>query len=367
MSDLSIDISIDDQTLYLLKGTERLQSWPISSARKGVGTQLGSLRTPTGSFTICETIGGDTKRGTIFKGRKPAGNWDGNTDEHDLILSRILRLQGLDEDNQNTRERFIYIHGTNHEALIGTPASCGCIRMTNDDIIELFAHVGVDTPVTIQKPTRPGPNLIFFDCDSTLSTIEGIDELARARGEDIFKQVEALTHQAMNGEVPVEEVFGRRMGMIQPDQALCDAVAQQYVETQTDGAGELINKLKAAGWHPVILSGGFAPLIQPLAEVLGVQDVEAVPLHLNPDGSYQGFGEDYPTTRNGGKPEIIQQWKHALRPERVLMVGDGNSDLESRSECEAVIGYGGVVARAAVQQGADYWITSLHDFPEELV
>lgn len=367
MSDLSIEISIDDQTLYLLRGSARIHSWPISSARKGVGTQTDSHRTPVGSFTISEAIGHDLPIHTIFQARKPAGTWDGKTTEDDLILSRILWLDGLEPENANTRERFIYIHGTNHESLIGQPASCGCIRMTNHDIIELFDQVQPGTRVTIGPPTRPGPNLIFFDCDSTLSTIEGIDELARHRGTEVFAQVEALTNQAMNGEVPVEEVFGRRMDMIHPDQALCDTVAKQYVETQTDGALELVNQLKKAGWHPVILSGGFAPLIQPLAEKLGIKDVEAVPLYLDGNGRYQGYGEDYPTTRNGGKPEIIQQWKQALLPERVLMVGDGNSDLESRSVCEAVVGYGGVVARSTVQQGADYWITSLRDFPDELI
>lgn len=366
MSDLSIEISIDDQTLYLVRGSERIQSWPISSARKGVGMQNDSHRTPIGSFVINEAIGDDLPIHTMFKGRKPAGIWDGNPTDADLILSRILRLDGLEPSNANTRDRFIYIHGTNHESLLGQPASCGCIRMSNDDLIELFDQVQPGTHVTIERPTRPGPNLIFFDCDSTLSTIEGIDELARHRGSEVFNQVEALTNQAMNGEVPVEEVFGRRMDMIQPDQALCEIVAQQYVETQTDGALELIARLKEAGWHPVVLSGGFAPLIHPLAKKLGIMDVEAVPLHLDAAGNYQGYGKNYPTTRNGGKPEIIQQWKQALLPERVLMVGDGNSDLESRSECNAVIGYGGVVVRSAVQEGADYWITSLRDFPEEL-
>lgn len=367
MSNPSIEVSIDDQELRLMENGDTIQSWPISSARKGVGSQPNSHRTPTGNFAISEAIGADAPVRTMFKGRKEVGTWSFEESTDDLILTRILWLEGLDPDNQNTKERYIYIHGTNHEDLLGQPASCGCIRMGNADIIELFNQVGPGTSVTIIPPTRPGKNLIFFDCDSTLSTIEGIDELARARGEDTFAEVERLTNQAMNGEVPVEEVFGRRMAMIHPDQSLCDEVAQRYIETQTMGAAALISRLKSAGWHPVILSGGFAPLIQPLATQLEIQDVEAVPLYLNPDGSYQGYGEDYPTTRNGGKPEIIQQWKDAMLPERVLMVGDGNSDLESRSVCDAVIGYGGVVAREAVREGADYWITSLDDFPESLI
>ena len=69
----------------------------------------------------------------------------------DLVMSRILWLDGLDEHNANTRERFIYIHGTKHEAKIGTPASCGCIRMRNADVVELFNLVDHDTPVIIEE------------------------------------------------------------------------------------------------------------------------------------------------------------------------------------------------------------------------
>lgn len=367
MSKPSIEISIDNQTLSLVDGANTLQSWPISSARKGVGTQVNSHRTPTGSFIIGEAIGGSCPAGTRFVGREPVGQWDGTKQSDDLILTRILWLEGMDPENANTRDRYIYIHGTNHEDLLGHPASCGCIRMGNQDIIELFDLAGPGTPVNIAEPSLTGPDLIFFDCDSTLSTIEGIDELARSRGPEVFQQVESLTNQAMNGEVPVEEVFGRRMEMILPDKALCEAVAKKYVETRTEGSAELVARLKAAGWHPIILSGGFAPLIKPLAKALGIEDIEAVPLDFDEDGTYAGFGENYPTTRNGGKPEIIQQWKRALRPKRTLMVGDGNSDLESRSVCDAVIGYGGVVARPSVKAGADYWITSMQDFPDHLI
>jgi hypothetical protein len=69
----------------------------------------------------------------------------------DLVMSRILWLDGLDEDNANTRDRFIYIHGTKHEDKIGNPASCGCIRMRNADVVELFDLVDHDTPVIIEE------------------------------------------------------------------------------------------------------------------------------------------------------------------------------------------------------------------------
>jgi len=166
----------------------------------------------------------------------------------------------------------------------------------------------------------------------------------------------------MNGEVPISEVFGRRMEIIQPDRATADVVAQLYLDTIVPGVPEVIAKLKAEGWTPVILSGGFAPLIRRLADALSIEHVEAVPLHFNEDGSYAGYGEGYPTTRNGGKPEVIREWKRAIHPEAVVMVGDGVSDLESKLEVDLFIGFGGVIARKPVQEGADAWITAMSDF-----
>ncbi len=203
--------------------------------------------------------------------------------------------------------------------------------------------------------------LLFIDCDSTLSAIEGIDELARAKGDEVFSKVVALTNAAMNGEVPIHEVFPRRMEMIRPDRALCDEVAAHYIKAVVSGAAEFIAEAKAAGWLPVILSGGFAPLILPLAADLGIEHVEAVPLHFNEDGSYAGYGTDYPTTRNLGKNEIIRAWKNEEQPSRVVMVGDGVSDLETKPEVDLFVGYGGVVARPAVRDGCDFWLADMRD------
>ena len=88
--------------------------------------------------------------GTIFKGRQAVGEWAlGDESEEDLILSRILWLAGLDEDNANTHDRYIYIHGTNQEDLLGQPVSHGCVRMRNDEVMELFVLVPEGTPLSI--------------------------------------------------------------------------------------------------------------------------------------------------------------------------------------------------------------------------
>lgn len=359
---IALEISVDDQRLDLLFGGRAVRSYPISTAAKGVGFVEGSFRTPTGRFRVVEKFGRNEIAGTVFRNREPQGLWlPGNVTGEDLVLTRILRLEGLDLENANTLERCIYIHGTNRVELLGSPASRGCIRMDNAEMMELFRKVPEGTSVVIHPPTRRRGKVIFLDCDSTLSGIEGIDELARVRGPEVFEQVAALTTAAMNGEVPVEEVFGRRMEIILPTQAMADRIAIRYLEQVIPGMPELVSGLQARGWLTVILSGGFAPLIAPLARMLRINDVEAVPLYFDGNGDYAGYGEGYPTTRAGGKNEVIREWKRAMLPERVVMVGDGVSDLETTEEVDMFVGFGGVVERERVRAGADHWVSGAMD------
>ncbi len=357
-----LEISLDDQTLRVIAGESTLKTFRISSSAKGMGFIEGSYRTPTGNFEICEKIGADAPIGTIFKARKPDGIWNPeSTYDEDLVLTRILRLAGKDPENQNTYDRFIYIHGTNHEAKIGNPASHGCIRLSNDDMIALFDIVPNQTQVIIHPMQQAKGKLLFLDCDSTLSSIEGIDELARLSDPAIFEEVVNLTNAAMNGEVPLNQVFKKRMEIIRPSFDMVRIVSQFYLDHIVTGAEKLIQHARQHGWTPVILSGGFEPIIRPFADHLGIEHVEAVPLYFDASGNYAGYGEDYPTTRNLGKNEIIQQWKRATLPEKVIMIGDGTSDLETQPDVDLMIGFGGVVSRDKVKQGASTWITQLDD------
>jgi len=146
-----IDVSVRDQRLILTRDGEKLRSYPISTSRFGIGTEEGSMKTPLGNFRIAEKIGDSAAPGTIFKARVALGPDDPLPETEDLITSRILWLDGMDEENGNTRGRFIYIHGTKHEDKIGMPASHGCIRMRNDDVIELFELVDETTQVVIRE------------------------------------------------------------------------------------------------------------------------------------------------------------------------------------------------------------------------
>jgi lipoprotein-anchoring transpeptidase ErfK/SrfK len=146
-----IHVSIKRQELSLRRGRKIIRRYAVSTSRFGLGTEGGSYKTPFGKFRISDKIGAGMPGGTIFVGRVPLGADDPLPKTNDLVLSRILWLDGLEPHNANTRNRFIYIHGTRHEDKIGQPHSHGCIRMRNADVIELFDLVDVGTLVKISK------------------------------------------------------------------------------------------------------------------------------------------------------------------------------------------------------------------------
>lgn len=132
------------QKIVLVDHSKNNIEFPVSTAKNGLGNKEGSFKTPTGLHRIHDLIGKEAPEGMIFIDRKATGKiWDGAKSEDGLILSRVISLDGC-EDNINkgsdvdTLNRYIYIHGTDCEDLIGTPASRGCIGMKNKDIIELF-------------------------------------------------------------------------------------------------------------------------------------------------------------------------------------------------------------------------------------
>ena len=145
-----IYISARTQELSFKSGRKKLAAYPISTSGFGLGSAEGSFKTPTGRFRISEKIGVGMPVGTVFKSRRPVKATRKMLREEDLVMTRILWLDGLDPANANTHDRYIYIHGTNHEEQIGEAASHGCIRMRNADLVELFEQVEVGTPVVIR-------------------------------------------------------------------------------------------------------------------------------------------------------------------------------------------------------------------------
>jgi len=144
-----IRISVRRQQLVLKSGREKLAEYPVSTSRFGLGSKKGSFKTPAGKFRIAEKIGEGMASGTVFESRRPVKATPKLLREEDLVMTRILWLDGLERRNANTHDRYVYIHGTNHEDAIGTPASHGCVRMKNADLLELFDRVKVGTSVEI--------------------------------------------------------------------------------------------------------------------------------------------------------------------------------------------------------------------------
>jgi phosphoserine phosphatase len=201
--------------------------------------------------------------------------------------------------------------------------------------------------------------LVLLDCDSTLSAIEGIDELARLRGEETFAAVEGMTRAAMEGGTPMETIFAKRLELIQPTLSELQAIGEKYIAHVEPTAQRTVRALRDMEWRVAIVSGGFTQAILPLALYLGIERVEAVHLQFDPAGCYRGFEPDSPTARTRGKNEVARRLRAEWGAQRVVMVGDGASDLEVKGDADFVVGFGGYAVREKVRAEADAFITQL--------
>lgn len=204
----------------------------------------------------------------------------------------------------------------------------------------------MDRPSDAPPPYRS----IAFDADSTLSAIEGIDELAGA----LRPEIEELTRRAMRGEVALEAVYGLRLARIRPSRAAVEALGARYVERAVPGARELVRALRFLDKRVVIVSGGLRPALVPLARALGLAegDLHAVDLHFDARGGYAGFDETSPLARSGGKREMVEQLLAEPGAAPLALVGDGITDLEAAGAAARFVAFGGVVRRAEVFERA---------------
>jgi L,D-transpeptidase YbiS len=149
---MRIFVHVPSQTLDLLDDAGTLlRRYACSTSAVGIGFEPGSNRTPSGRLRVAEKHGDGAPAGMIFKSRVPTGEFGREDDETDHVQTRILWLEGLDEFNANTKDRYIYIHGTNAESKIGVPASHGCVRLANEDMIDLYEVVPVGTEVFVAE------------------------------------------------------------------------------------------------------------------------------------------------------------------------------------------------------------------------
>lgn len=212
--------------------------------------------------------------------------------------------------------------------------------------------------------------LIFFDCDSTLSTIEGIDELARLKGKE--QRVGLLTEKAMNGDLDLQEVYGKRLRAINPTRTQLESIKDQYWETLVEDADNVIAALHFLQKQVFIISGGLLDAVRGFGERLGVapEKIRAVELEYNElsgewwkyydqrvtgQQKYMDYNEG-PLTVSSGKPDIIRELAGDTWGRR-MMIGDGASDLATRGTAvDLFVGYGGVTVRKRVEEEADVFI-----------
>jgi UDP-N-acetylmuramate-alanine ligase len=161
LPDRLLVVDAERQVATLIEAEEAVASWPVSTARAGIGGEAGSFRTPPGWHRIRERIGQDAVLGTVFVSREPTGEtWSGEQRDDDLILTRVLTLDGV-EDGVNrgpgcdSLERYIYLHGTNQEELLGRAVSHGCVRLSNSGIVALFERVRAGDYVYVAAPEAP--------------------------------------------------------------------------------------------------------------------------------------------------------------------------------------------------------------------
>lgn len=203
---------------------------------------------------------------------------------------------------------------------------------------------------------RPKFAAVCFDCDGTLTRIEGIDELARRSGRDA--EIAPLTTAAMDGRLSIEDVYAKRLEIVRPDREALEWLGKRYLEELVDGAGETVAALHRLGKPVYVVSGGLLQPVTKLAEALGIAsyNVRAVEVHLDSAGRYQGFDTNSPLVRSDGKAEICQRLSARHGP--VALVGDGVTDLAAQSSGAYVVGFGGVAHRKVMAKGADAFVAN---------
>lgn len=194
---------------------------------------------------------------------------------------------------------------------------------------------------------------VFFDVDSTLVTIEGIDVLAAGNPEIV-----RLTEAAMNGEVPLDQVYARRLEIIRPTFTDVVALGETYTRSLVDGVEETIATLKAANVDVHLVTAGIAQAIAPLAEKIGVapRAVHAVPLQFDGHGNYLDFDRRSLLARPGGKELVVRAILTRAKG-GAAFVGDGITDLDARPVVDLFIGFGGVCVRERVKENAEVYVT----------
>ena len=208
--------------------------------------------------------------------------------------------------------------------------------------------------------SAPAFATVILDVDSTVSGIEGIDWLARLRGDVVAHKVASLTNEAMRGAIRLDEVYGQRLAAIRPRRHEVDALAAAYVEAIAPNCVETLARFRRAGVRVVLVSAGLRHALIRLGLQLGVElnDLHAVDIRFDAGGAYTGYDARSPLTTANGKRSLIA----ALSLDRpVLMAGDGATDAAARDVVDCFVAYTGFVEREAVVKLASACVRSFDE------
>ncbi|XP_028400499.1 LOW QUALITY PROTEIN: phosphoserine phosphatase-like [Dendronephthya gigantea] len=207
---------------------------------------------------------------------------------------------------------------------------------------------------------------VCFDVDSTVVKEEGIDELAEFCG--VGDAVRQWTLQAMGGNIRFRTALETRLNMCNPTLEQLEQYRKDKPLTLTPGVKELIAYLHRERIPVFLISGGFKQLNVPLAHRLGIpsENVYSVELLFDADGRYHGFNKNNLTSDSGGKTKVVQRLKDKYGFKRLVMIGDGATDMETCPPADAFIGFGGNVIREKVRENSPWFVTSFQELLDEL-
>lgn len=199
-------------------------------------------------------------------------------------------------------------------------------------------------------------NAVVFDCDGTLSRLEGIDVLAQQN--HVGEQVRELTEHAMSHDGLNCELYQHRLSLVKPSLQQIEALGDDYYKERVADLDRTLTILKSLNKDIYVVSAGVNPAVAIFAQKLGIdiQHVYGVDLVFNSNGDYQDFGREAPCAQAGGKRIIIEEIKQ--HHPRVLHIGDGMNDFQVKDLVTRFVGYGGVVYRDKIAKACEFY---LHD------
>jgi phosphoserine phosphatase len=197
-------------------------------------------------------------------------------------------------------------------------------------------------------------NGVIFDCDGTLTQIEGIDHLAKYNG--IEKKISELTEQAMSFDGITPELYQQRLDLVRPNRTQCLRLAQDYFTHRSPGIDQVITTLKKHNIAIFIISAGVNPSVKTFASLLDIPEphVFAVDLTFDQQGEYQNFDHSAPMTQRRGKRHVVAEIKK-LCP-TVAYIGDGQNDMDVYHDVDCFIGYGGSFYRPNMEASCEHYL-----------